>query len=111
MAALVAAHARSLRSVNLRENELGDRGAVTLARALVALAAPQSVDLVGNQVRACVGRTRACGRGGLCAHVQVRVQVRARWRLEARVRPRGSGVGPLQGIAPLCVGAACATRL
>eukprot|EP00198_Chlamydomonas_reinhardtii_P008040 XP_001697377.1 RAN GTPase activating protein, RANGAP1 [Chlamydomonas reinhardtii] len=51
VAALVAAHARSLRSVNLRENELGDRGAVTLARALVALAAPQSVDLVGNQIR------------------------------------------------------------
>ncbi|KAG2441186.1 hypothetical protein HYH02_010030 [Chlamydomonas schloesseri] len=51
VAALVAAHARSLRSVNLRENELGDRGAVTLARALAVLAAPQSVDLVGNQIR------------------------------------------------------------
>jgi hypothetical protein len=51
VAALLAAHAPSLRVVVLRENELGDRGAITLSRALAALAAPLSVDLVGNQVR------------------------------------------------------------
>ncbi|KXZ42358.1 hypothetical protein GPECTOR_157g96 [Gonium pectorale] len=49
--ALIVAHAGSLRSVNLRENELGDRGAITVARALAALTEPRSVDLVGNQIR------------------------------------------------------------
>ncbi|EFJ41793.1 hypothetical protein VOLCADRAFT_107530 [Volvox carteri f. nagariensis] len=51
VAALVVAHASSLRLLNLRENELGDRGALFLSRALGALAEPQTVDLVGNQIR------------------------------------------------------------
>ncbi|GIL87980.1 hypothetical protein Vretimale_6356 [Volvox reticuliferus] len=51
VAALVASHASSLRVLNLRENELGDRGAITLSRALAVLAEPRSVDLVGNQIR------------------------------------------------------------
>ncbi|KAG2492745.1 hypothetical protein HYH03_008911 [Edaphochlamys debaryana] len=51
VAALVAAHAGTLRSLNLRENELADRGAVTIARALAAVKAPVTVDLVGNQIK------------------------------------------------------------
>lgn len=41
----------ALQRLNLRENELEDRGALVLAPALAGLSALRELDLCGNQIR------------------------------------------------------------
>ena len=43
---------RSLRELNLRENELEDRGAIWIAKGLSELTQLEAVDLCQNQVQA-----------------------------------------------------------
>lgn len=49
--ALVLASKPSLTSLNVRENELGDRGAVALAQGVARAGQLTSLDACGNQVR------------------------------------------------------------
>lgn len=58
--ALLAASKPSLTSLNLRENEFGDRGAIVLSKGFERAPALATVDLCGNQVSGQMRATWQC---------------------------------------------------